>query len=186
MKKTILYTLLTFSLISTTQSCFAQKVVVNREVETQTGDKMLLGAQTLDQFSKEPYASWFDEGKNSYKLEESTISELKKQKLASYNLVVFVGTWCGDSHREFPRLIKILENTNYNTKKMQIIGVNRKKESPNGEEGLYNVHFVPTIIVKKYGKEIGRITEMPSTGYLERDLLNILKKDDNKSILKNE
>ena len=98
-------------------------------------------------------------------------------------MVVFVGSWCEDSHREFPRLIKILDALKYNTEKMQIIAVNRKKESPAGEEGLYYISRVATIIVKKYGKEIGRITEMPETGYLERDLLNILKKD-NSSLFK--
>ena len=67
---------------------------------------------------------------------------------------------------------------------MQIIAVNRKKESPAGEEGLYNVTRVPTIIVKKYGKEIGRITEMPETGFLEKDLLDILKKDNNSGLFK--
>lgn len=169
--------LLTLSL----QSCHAQKVVVNREVESQNDGKMLLGHQTLDQFKKEPYKDWFDEEYNNYRLDKKSISELKKEKLSGYNMTIFVGTWCGDSHREFPRLIKILEAVNYNPSKIEIIAVNRKKESPSGEEGIYNIQRVPTIILKKYGKEVGRIIETPETGYLERDLLNILKKDDNKA-----
>ncbi|WP_374446148.1 TlpA family protein disulfide reductase [Epilithonimonas sp.] len=162
--------------LTTINSC-AERVIVNREVESKNDGKMLLGTQTLDQFRKEPYKVWFDEEYNRYQIDQQTFPELKKEKLNSYNLVVFVGSWCEDSQREFPRLIKILDALKYNTDKMQIIAVNRKKESPAGEEGLYNISRVPTIIVKKYGKEIGRITEMPETGYLERDLLNILKKD---------
>lgn len=176
------YTLLLAGLLTLSlQSCYAQKVVVNREVESQNDGKMLLGPQTLDQFKKEPYKDWFDEEYNNYQLDKKSIPTLKKEKISTYSLTVFVGTWCGDSHREFPRLIKILEASNYNFGKMEIIAVNRKKESPNGEEGVYNIQRVPTIIVKKYGKEIGRIIESPETGYLERDLLNILKKGDNKS-----
>ncbi|RRQ46280.1 TlpA family protein disulfide reductase [Chryseobacterium sp. SC28] len=163
-------------------SC-AERVIVNREVESKNDGKMLLGTQTLDQFRKEPFKTWFDEEYNRYQIDPATLAELKKEKLNSYGLVVFVGTWCEDSHREFPRLIKILENVKYNPERMQIIAVNRKKESPSGEEGLYNISKVPTIIVKKYGKEIGRITEMPETGFLEKDLLNILKKD-NSSLFK--
>lgn len=179
----ILFTgLLAFSL----QSCFAQKIVVNREVDTQNDGKMLLGAQTMDQFQKEPYKDWFVKEHDEYQLDQKSIADLKKEKLVTYNLVVFVGTWCEDSHREFPRLMKILEAVNYNPEKMQVIAVNRKKESPDGEEGLFNIQKVPTIIVKKYGKEIGRIIEMPETGYLERDLLNILRKGDNKSENKHE
>ncbi len=163
------------------QSCFAQKIVVNREVDSQNDGKMLLGPQTVDQFQKEPYKDWFVKEHDEYQLDQKSIAELKKEKLPTYNLVVFVGTWCEDSHREFPRLMKILETVNYNPEKLEIIAVNRKKESPSGEEGIFNIQKVPTIIVKKYGKEVGRIIEMPETGYLERDLLNILKKGDNKS-----
>lgn len=169
--------------LTTINSC-AERVIVNREVESKNDGKMLLGTQTLDQFRKEPFKTWFDEEYNRYQIDQSSLAELKKEKLNSYSLVVFVGSWCEDSHREFPRLIKILETLKYNTEKMQIISVNRKKESPAGEEGLYNISRVPTIIVKKYGKEIGRITEMPETGYLERDLLNILKKDNNSGLFK--
>jgi thiol-disulfide isomerase/thioredoxin len=180
MKKTI--PLFSFFLLTLITSC-AQRVIVNREVESQKDGKMLLGTQTLDQFRKDPYKTWFDEEYNSYQIDQPSLAELKKEKLNSYTLVVFVGSWCSDSHREFPRLIKILDALKYNTEKMQIIAVNRKKESPAGEEGLYNISRVPTIIVKKYGKEIGRITEMPETGFLEKDLLNILKKD-NSSLFK--
>ncbi|WP_379969004.1 TlpA family protein disulfide reductase [Epilithonimonas sp. UC225_85] len=164
-------------------SC-AERVIVNREVDSKNDGKMLLGTQTLDQFRKEPYKTWFDEEYNRYQIDQPTLAELKKERLNSYSLVVFVGSWCEDSHREFPRLIKILETVKYNPDKMQIIAVNRKKESPSGEEGLYNISRVPTIIVKKYGKEIGRITEMPETGFLEKDLLNILKKDNNSGLFK--
>lgn len=180
MKKTI--PLFSFFLLTLITSC-AQRVIVNREVESQKDGKMLLGTQTLDQFRKDPYKTWFDEEYNRYQIDQPSLAELKKEKLNSYTLVVFVGSWCSDSHREFPRLIKILDALKYNTEKMQIIAVNRKKESPAGEEGLYNISRVPTIIVKKYGKEIGRITEMPETGFLEKDLLNILKKD-NSSLFK--
>ena len=64
--------------------------------------------------------------------------------------------------------------------------VNRKKEAPSGEEGPFNIQKVPTIIVQKYGKEIGRIIESPQSGYLEKDLVEILKKDDSsfKDLLK--
>ncbi|WP_312825120.1 thioredoxin family protein [Epilithonimonas sp.] len=164
-------------------SC-AERVIVNREVESKNDGKMLLGTQTLDQFRKEPFKTWFDEEYNRYQIDETNLAELKKEKLKSYSLVVFVGSWCEDSHREFPRLIKILDKLKYNPNKMQIIAVNRKKESPAGEEGLYNITKVPTIIVKRFGKEIGRITEMPETGYLERDLLNILEKDNNSGLFK--
>jgi hypothetical protein len=163
------------------QKSYAQKAVVNREVETNDG-KMLLGAQLKDQFVKEPYSEWYTKEFNEYQMDQKAVAELKKNKITAYDLVVFMGTWCEDSHRDFPRLMKILEEVKYPDSRLTIIAVNRKKESPNGEESKYNVSKVPTIIVQKYGKEIGRIIEMPTTGYIERDLVEILKKDDSSVI----
>ena len=159
------------------QSCESQKIVVNREVETTNDGKMLLGHQTKDQLLKEPYSEWYVREHDEYGLDQKTVAELKKRKLNSYNITLVMGTWCEDSHREVPRFFKILEELKYPEGKLTMIAVNRKKEAPNGEEGPLNIQRVPTIIVQKYGKEIGRIIESPSTGYLERDLLEILKKD---------
>ena len=177
--RNIIKSIFTVGLIALTlQSCEAQKVVVNREVDNQTDGKMLLGPQTIDQFKKEPYSDWYGEEYSGYSLDAATLAELKKKKFKSYQLVVFIGTWCSDSHREFPRLMKILDELDFPSEKLSIIAVNRKKESPSGEEGLYNIQFVPTIIVKKYGKEFGRIIEFPKSGFIEKDLLEIIEKND--------
>ena len=178
MRKIISSLAIASALLLTVQSCSAQKVVVNREVETEKDGKMLLGTQTKDQFLKSPYSDWYSKEHEEYAMDKNAIAELKKEKLNSYSITVFLGTWCEDSHREFPRLMKILEEVNYPEDRLTLIGVNRKKESPNGEEGLHNIQKVPTIIVFKYGKEVGRIIESPKSGWLERDLLEIVKKYD--------
>ena len=183
MKKNITRIIIVLSFAFANQQLNAQKVIVNREVETTNDGKMLLGHQLKDQFVKEPYSEWYTKEFNEYALDQKAVGELKKNKINSYNLIVFIGTWCEDSHRDFPRLMKILEEVNYPDSKLTIIAVNRKKESPTGDEVRYNVQKVPTIIVEKYGKEIGRIIEMPTTGYVERDLVEILKKDD-QSVIK--
>jgi thiol-disulfide isomerase/thioredoxin len=183
MKKFITNIVAVSSLVLAAQNYNAQKVVVNREVETQSDGKMLLGNQLKEQFLKAPYADWYVKEHDEYAIDPKAISELKKAKINTYEIIVFMGTWCEDSHRDFPRLMKILEELKYPENKLTIIAVNRKKESPTGDEGLYNIQKVPTIIVQKYNKEIGRIIEMPTTGYIERDLVEILKKDD-QSVIK--
>ncbi|AZA76505.1 thioredoxin [Chryseobacterium sp. G0186] len=178
MKKFITNIVAASSLFLATQQLSAQKVVVNREVETQKDGKMLLGHQLKEQFLKAPYADWYVKEHDEYALDQKAISELKKERIGSYDVIVFIGTWCEDSHRDFPRLMKILEEVSYPESKLTIIAVNRKKESPTGDESLYNIQKVPTIILKRYGKEVGRIVEMPTSGYIERDLAEILKKND--------
>lgn len=172
-------TLLSGGLLALTllSSCENQKVILNREVNSRTDGQMLLGDQTLSQFQREPYALWYDTEYQNYTPDAEKLKELKKKKLQRYDFIVYLGTWCSDSHREFPRFIKILTAYGYPLDKVKIIGLNRKKESPGGEEGLYNIQRVPTIIVKKYGKEIGRITEAPTSGSLEEDILRITEKD---------
>ncbi|WP_226064499.1 TlpA family protein disulfide reductase [Kaistella polysaccharea] len=186
MKNLTKFILTTATLFLTLQSCESQKVVINREVETTNDGKMLLGHQSKDQLLKEPYSQWYVSEHDEYTLDEKSVAELKKEKLNSYNLILVMGTWCSDSHREVPRFFKILEATNFPDAKLTMIAVNRKYEAPGGEEGPYNIRRVPTIIVQKYGKEIGRIIESPTSGYLERDLLEIIKKDNSslKDILK--
>ena len=177
MKKYTKIVFISATLLFFLQSCESQKVVINREVESKNDGKMLLGHQTKDQLLKEPYSEWFVTEHDQYQIDQKALAELRKEKLNTYNITMVMGTWCEDSHREVPRFFKILEELKYPESKLTLIAVNRKKEAPNGEEGPLNIQRVPTIIIQKYGKEIGRIIESPSTGYLERDLLEILKKD---------
>lgn len=182
MKKYLQIITLSAAVLTFVQSCETNKVIVNRQVESANDGQMLLGTQTRDQFLKEPFSQWYSKEHDEYSMDTEAVAQLKKEKLNSHQIIVFIGTWCDDSHREFPRLMKILEAANYPMDKLSIIAVNRKKESPSGEEGLYNIQKVPTIIVKKYGRELGRIVENPKSGYLERDLLEIIKKDNGSSI----
>lgn len=151
----------------------SEKVVVNRQVNSEKDGKILLGQQTLSQFQKEPFKTWYDESYANYDSDKTTLAMLGKS-LNKYSLKVFVGTWCEDSHREFPRLIKILEELKYPMSKMKIIALSRRMESPESEELTYHINRVPTIVVERYGKEVGRITEYPESGFLEQDLYNIV------------
>ena len=53
----------------------------------------------------------------------------------------------------------MLIQTNYPLSKVTMYGTDRAKTTKNGEEKKYNITLVPTIIVMKNGKEVGRITE---------------------------
>ena len=66
-------------LVMTLNSC-AEKVVINREVDTTEYGKMLLGTQSFDQFHKEPYKVWFDENYKIYTTDKPYIEALKKAR----------------------------------------------------------------------------------------------------------
>jgi hypothetical protein len=55
-------------------------------------------------------------------------------------------------------------------------GVDRAKTAKNGEEKMYAIKFVPTIILMKDNKEAGRIVESVQTS-MEADMVDIIKGD---------
>lgn len=88
-------------------------------------------------------------------------------------VTVFLGTWCSDSRRELARLWRALDDAGAELTGLFYIGVDRGKEQP-GEwlEGI-GLEYVPTIVVRREGQEVGRIVE-ESPGGIERDLLALL------------
>jgi hypothetical protein len=55
-----------------------------------------------------------------------------------------------------------------------MFGVNRAKTSLGNIAKAFNVTLVPTIIVMKEGKEIGRVVEYGKTGKWDKELAEIL------------
>ena len=135
---------------------------------------ILLGKITKQQLMEDPYKEWFESEYNSY---NPDLSELKDIYRNDFSFTLFVGTWCGDTQRELPRMLKILESLGLPDSKIEIIGLNREKElikqSPTKEHVGKNIFKIPTFIVLKNGKEAGRIVEYPVYS-LEIDLKSIL------------
>ncbi|RUA13321.1 MAG: thiol reductase thioredoxin [Flavobacteriia bacterium] len=150
----------------------------NQEIELENGQKLLVGKINLDGLQSEPYNNWFHKGHNDYTVDETMVSLFKK-KLAKHDIKLFLGTWCGDSKREVPRMIKILETAQYPMDQLEIIALDRRqdhyKKSPTGEEKGLNIIKVPTLIFFKDGKEVNRIVESPLET-LEEDMAQILLK----------
>ncbi|MFI3245663.1 MAG: thioredoxin family protein [Ferrimonas sp.] len=90
-------------------------------------------------------------------------------------IMVIMGTWCGDCHRETPRLAKVLSQANNPQIKVTYIGVDRQKQDAEGLAKQFNFERIPTYIVLQDGQEQGRIIERTQIN-TEHDLLEILKK----------
>ncbi|WP_422083557.1 thioredoxin family protein [Ulvibacterium sp.] len=148
----------------------------NQEIILEDGKSFLLGKITLEAFEKEPYRDWYQKSYQDYGVDE-TLLQLFKQKLADYEIQLFLGTWCGDSRREVPRFIKILKEADFPLENLEIIALDRRKgwykKSPGGEEKGKNIKKVPTMLFLKNGTEINRIVESPVES-LEEDLALIL------------
>ena len=76
---------------------------------------------------------------------------------------LFFGTWCHDSQREVPRLLKLLEAAGLGDENLRLIGLDYRKREPRGRAAEFNVRYTPTAIFMRGDVEVGRIVERPNT-----------------------
>ena len=74
------------------------------------------------------------------------------------------GTWCHDSERKVPRLLKLLDQSEADLQNLTLFAVDRKKTDPDGFAARLELQYTPTIIVSEGGQEIARIIERPLEG----------------------
>lgn len=133
---------------------------------------MLVGKEPREALAMEPFATWYTRNYESYAVKEDLTPSIRKG-LKGVEITTFMGTWCGDSKRETPRMLKILDAAKFKEKNFELITVDRTKQNPKEYTAGNNIIRVPTFIFKKDGKEIGRIVERPVES-LEADMLKIL------------
>lgn len=158
-----------FPLLST-----AQEKVYNVETESvsEVVDKILNGPITREGLKKLPYKIWFNKHYKTYIVDTNALKKVRKRKLKNLKILVFMGTWCHDSNREIPKLMRVCEALDiYN--QLELYGIDVNKKSRLGREKNYDIKKTPTIILIKKGKEIGRILEKPKVSF-EQDLADIL------------
>ena len=141
--------------------------------DPKTGKPMLLGAITIEELQQEPFAEWYQMESDGYEVDTELTNAISDP--GQYTYEVFLGTWCGDSRREVPRMEKIFSEMGIDMSNVLIVTLDRDKISPNGEQEGKDIRYVPTLIVNKDNQEIGRIVESPSseTATLESDLFEI-------------
>lgn len=141
------------------------------------GNAMLLGKASRARLQQPPFAEWFTKNYSDYKIDSSTANRLKP-KLNGKQFLIFMGTWCGDSRTEVPRIYKLLDYCGVAESNIQLVTVNAHdsvlKQSPTHEEKGLNIHRVPDLLVYEKGVEIGRIVETPVQSW-EKDLLTIVQ-----------
>jgi thiol-disulfide isomerase/thioredoxin len=147
------------------------------EITLEDGSKFLLGPIPKDMLQKEPYINWYKAQYEAYLPNEGAMQDLAPL-FDGVRILIFLGTWCGDSMREVPRFIKILDLLGVPETQMELIAVDKRpdnfKTSPGDEHRKWAIRRVPTFILVKGGREIGRIVERPQLS-LERDLCDLLQ-----------
>jgi thiol-disulfide isomerase/thioredoxin len=163
--KNVFYFILILSIVS----CSARKKEVTTTID-QTGN--LIGIANKESFLTEPYNAWFTPNYTTYETNKEVMEKLKPL-LKEVTIKGFMGTWCGDSKEQTPILYKILDEAGFNYDHLELITVNRSKSTPDNLQEGFNIERVPTFIMYKNDKEIGRFVEYPRES-VEADLLKIV------------
>ncbi len=86
---------------------------------------------------------------------------------ADLEVKILFGTWCHDSEREVPRMLKLLEASGVREENISLISLDIRKEEPEGRAKALGVRFTPTFVFLSDGQELGRIVERPTTSLLD-------------------
>jgi hypothetical protein len=143
-------------------------------LKDQNGDRILKGIISRDILNKDTSCKWFTQNQKPYSGEKD-VAFFEKNK-DSIQLVIFLGTWCEDSQVIIPKLFPFLDAAGFSNDQVTLIGVDRNKKSISHITDAFNVINVPTIVVMKEGKELGRVVEYGRYGMVEKELAEITGK----------
>lgn len=110
---------------------------------------------------------------DAYKPAPEAVSDLKAID-ADASVTVVLGSWCPDSKNYVPRLLKALHEAGNQKLRVNLIGIDSQFHDPMPTIQQRRVINVPTLIVERGGREIGRVVETPASDAMEKDLAAIL------------
>jgi thiol-disulfide isomerase/thioredoxin len=171
MKNIVTLSILIFLISCTT----AHKI--NYTTTLNGSEKILQGVIDRSLIESDSSFPWF---KKNYKYAQPAPNaiEVFKNKKDQFSLMVFGGTWCEDTQNLLPLFYKLVDASEYPSKKLTLVGVNRAKQS--GADSLskiYHIINVPTfIILNKKREEVGRVVEYGKYNAIDKELGEIVEK----------
>ena len=165
MRRFLLGCILLLSLFSAAQTQY--------EVSRDGSDKILKGIISRDLIANDTAFKWYKQNQSGYKPNAEAASALKS-KSSALELIVFAGTWCSDTKYILPKLFALIDSASFPNDRVTLIGVDRNKKTLSHLAEALGVLNVPTVIVMKDGKELGRVVEYGKTGVWDKELGDII------------
>lgn len=146
----------------------------NYQVFTDTnGNKALKGIINRSLLVNDSSFQWFIENGKYGEATASAVAAFQKNG-SKISLLVFSGTWCEDSHNLLPKFYRLMDKAGFPESKIVLVAVDRSKTAVQQLHVKYQLKTVPTFIVLVNGKEVGRVEEYGKTGYMEKELGEIV------------
>jgi len=154
----------------------AQIALAQTEVYREAnGTKILKGFMTKQELATDSAFIWFAQNQQGYVPDQNALQLLRANR-DSVNIIAFGGTWCGDTKNILPKFFVLTDAAGLSPDRVTLLGVDRSKKTIQHLSEAFGITNVPTIIVMKNGKEMGRVVEYGHTGLFDKDLAEILGK----------
>ena len=143
------------------------------EVSSDGSNKILKGIISKDILANDTSFKWYKTNQAGYNPNADAVKAIK-EKSSQIRFVVFGGTWCDDTRQILPKFYSLLDVAAFTSDKVSLLGVDRSKKTLGYLAEAMGVINVPTIIVMKDGKEVGRVVEYGKTGLWDKELGEIV------------
>ncbi|MER3464068.1 MAG: hypothetical protein C4329_06290 [Chitinophagaceae bacterium] len=151
---------------------FAQNNEVTFEKD---GTKVVKGFLTKKDLVTDTSFKWFAENQKGYTPNADAVQAFRQYK-DSVNIIAFGGTWCGDTKHILPQFYAIADAAGFSQERITLIGVDRSKKTIQNLSEAFNITNVPTFIIMKNGKEVGRVVEYGSYGLPDKEVGEVIAK----------
>ena len=121
------------------------------------GEKTFKGILSREVVQNDSSFKWYAENLKGYTPHADALAGLKKNA-DSIQLLVFMGTWCEDSHFIIPKFFALADAAGFPGNRITLVGVDREKKTLS--------HLA--------GKERGRVVEFGKYGLFDKELGEIL------------
>lgn len=117
--------------------------------------------------------AWYAQNQKGYTPDAGVTQQYAANK-DSVNIIVFGGTWCGDTKNLLPKFFATTDAAGFPDSRITLIGVDKSKKTFYGLTEAFGITNVPTFIVMKNGREIGRVVEYGKIGSPEKEVAQII------------
>ena len=171
MSKKLIFTVLSAVLISS--AAISQTHSYEISTDPNNGEKVLKGLITRADIASDTSFKWFAENMKLGTANAAAVAAFSKHA-HDFQMVVFGGTWCEDTQNLLPLFFRVVDKSGFPDSSITLIGVDRPKTTLYNLHKAFNITKVPTFIVMKEGKEIGRIEEYGKYGDIEKEFAEIV------------
>jgi thiol-disulfide isomerase/thioredoxin len=136
--------------------------------------KILKGLISRDMLEKDTAFSWFHQNRCAY-TPDAAGAAIIRAKAPQVQFLVFTGTWCEEAQFILPRFFALMDAAAVRTEQVTLVGVDPSKKTVHHLSEDMHITAIPTFIVLKNGKEIGRVSPAGKDSPWDKDLVRILR-----------